>query len=105
MKILFTSILTKKIIIIMSEQKQERHERAEAFRRQIALPGERREAIQSLIAKDSFDEADEQRIKILFSRVSLAEGCGKEYMDLIERLYKDDRLRDRAHEFYKRWQA
>lgn len=89
----------------MTERQEERHERAEVFRRQIALPNQRKEAIRSLIAKGEFDDADEQRIKILFSRVSLAEGCESEYMSLIERLYKDDSLRQRAHEFYKRWHA
>ena len=91
----------------MSEKKQERHERAEAFRQQIALIGERKEAIRGLIAKTSYDEADEQRIQILFSRVSLAEGCVTEYMSLIEHLYKNENagLRKRAEEFYKRWNA
>ena len=86
-------------------EKEERHERAEIFRRQIAFPNQRKEAIRSLVNKSQYDAADEQRIKILFSRVSLAEGCETEYMMLIERLYKDDSLRNRAHEFYKRWHA
>ena len=86
-------------------EKEQRHERAEAFRRQIAFPGQRREAIRSLISKTSYDESDELRIKILFNKVSLTEGCEAEYMALIERLYKEDALRPRAHEFYKRWHA
>lgn len=86
-------------------EKQQRHEKAEQFRLQIAFPNQRKEAIRSLIAKNNYDESDVQRIKILFSRVSLAEGCENEYMSLIEHLYKDDSMRERAHQFYKRWHA
>ena len=89
----------------MTEDKKFRHERAEAFRQQIANVGERKEAIMTLVDKESFDDADVQRIKILLNRVSLAEGCGKEYTALINRLYKDDSLRARARDFYKRWNA
>lgn len=87
------------------ELKLERHEKAEAFRRQIALVGERKQAINSLLAKTSYDEADEQKIKILFNRISLAEGCEKEYTALVVRLYEDEHLGKRAQEFYKRWNA
>lgn len=89
----------------MTNEKISRHQRAEAFRQQIALPNQRKEAIRTLIAKKSYDEADEQRIKILFNKVSLAEGCEKEYMALIEHLYRDERMQPLAREFYKRWHA
>ena len=87
------------------EEKKLRHERAEAFRQQIQWPNQRKEAIRTLVEKEHFDEADEQRIKILFNKVSLAEGCEQEYMKLIERLYRDESLQPRAREFYKRWHA
>lgn len=89
----------------MTEDKKFRHERAEAFRQQIALIGERKEAIMALVGKESFDEADKQRVTILLSRVSLAGGCEKEYSLLINRLSKDDSLKAKARDFYKRWNA
>jgi len=86
-------------------EKIERHEMAECFRHQIARPTQRKEAIQTLLQKESYDESDKLRVKLLFKRVSFAEGCETEYLMLVERLYKDDALRPIASEFYRRWMA
>ena len=101
--LLFLINITIKLLKTMT--KEERHAKAEAFRRRIAFCGERKQAIRSLLAKEAYDEGDEQEIKILLNRVSLAEGCEAEYMSLVERLYNDEALRARAQEFYKRWHA
>lgn len=85
--------------------KEERHKKAELFREQISRPAHRREAILGLISKKTYDESDILRLKILFNKVSLAEGCDGEYKKLIVRLYQEDPLRPMAEDFFKRWNA
>ena len=86
-------------------KKEERHQKSEEFRAQIKFPAQRAEAIRSLISKEKFDEVDQLRISILFNKVSNASGCEQEYKQLIVRLYDDSDLREKASDFYKRWNA
>ena len=84
---------------------EKRHELAENFRRQIEMPAQRAEAIRTILAKPSFDESDKMRIRELLRRTDYADPCEQEYMQLLVRLCKDDSLRPKAEEFYKRWNA
>ncbi|MBQ7659553.1 MAG: hypothetical protein IJS26_02260 [Alphaproteobacteria bacterium] len=84
---------------------EKRHEIAEQFRQQIERPMQRAEAIRTLIAKPEFDESDKMRIRELLRRVDYADPCEQEYMELLARLFKEDSLRPKAEEFYKRWNA
>jgi len=84
---------------------EKRHELAENFRQQIEWPAQRAEAIRSILAKSSFDESDKLRIKILLSKLSYAQGCDQEYVNLINRIYYDAEWHKDAKSFYRRWTA
>ena len=55
--------------------KKEKHEKAEEFRGQIALPVQRNATISELLTKSSYDESDKLRINILFQKKAYLEGC------------------------------
>ena len=48
--------------------KEQRHEKAEQFRREIALPNMRAAAIRDIVVKDVYDETDTLRIRILLQK-------------------------------------
>ena len=83
--------------------KNERHVKAEEFRKQISWPTQRAEAIRTLIAKTDYDESDEMRIRELFRKTDSASGCEEEYKQLICHLYQLPKYQPVARDFYKRW--
>ncbi len=77
------------------------HQKAEEFRRQIALPVQRNSAIGELLTKSSYDESDKLRIKILFQKKGYLEGCKDNYRLLIAKVMNlgDENLAEKATTF------
>lgn len=77
------------------------HQKAEEFRRQIALPVQRNSAISELLTKSSYDESDKLRIKILFQKKGYLEGCKDNYKLLIAKVMTigDEKLAKKATTF------
>ncbi len=59
------------------------HEKAEAFRKRIALSGQRVAEINALLKKEQFDESDKLRATILFQKAAYLSGCEEQYKQLI----------------------
>lgn len=59
------------------------HEKAEAFRKRIALSGQRVAEINNLLRKEQFDESDSLRATILFQKAAYLSGCEEQYKQLI----------------------
>ena len=87
----------------MRKTKKERHSKAESFRSRIASGAQRAQEIKNLSVKELFDEDDAQKVNILLSKTSYTMGCGEEYMSLLARLSREDRFKNKALEFYRRW--
>ena len=85
--------------------KTERHLRAEKLRKKISTQAYRREIINEIIAKESYDETDRLCIKILLNKLINVEGCESEYKKLIAHLYQWADLKNMAEDFYKKWNA
>lgn len=89
--------------------KEARHEKAEQFRQEIALPGQRAAAIRNIVAKDVYDETDNLRIRILLQKPDYVAGCKSEYGLLLRRLIEpsnsDESLKETAKKLFKRWFA
>lgn len=70
--------------------KQERHEKAEKFRRTIVTPVNRSLAINELLKKDlnSFTETDCIHLTVLFQKKEYIEGCQMPYKQLMNKLQK-----------------
>lgn len=83
-------------------EKEVRHQRANEFRLQIAMPVQRAAAIRDLATKEKYDDSDKLRISLLFNKVSLTKGCEDEYRELIVHLYQTD-LKAQAKAFCKKW--
>lgn len=81
--------------------KKERHERAEAFRRQIVLPVQRNIVIKEFLSKEAFDDSDKQRIRLLFQKAAYLENCEEGYRQLIEKInnQNDEKLKQVALPF------
>lgn len=97
--ILFNTLfIIKKLKTIM---KKERHERAEAFRRQIVLPVQRNIVIKEFLRKEAFDDSDKQRIRLLFQKAAYLENCEEGYRQLIEKInnQNDEKLKQVALPF------
>lgn len=79
------------------------HEKAEEFRRQIALPVQRNSAISELLTKSEYDESDKLRINILFQKKAYLEGCKDTYKLLVAKVKTtgDDKLIKKATAFIK----
>ena len=87
------------------DEKLTRHQKAEQFRREIAVTTRRISVIEELVNKQSYDEADKMHIRELFRKTDHAMGCEAEYRKLIAHLYQFPELQPKAREFYKRWTA
>lgn len=83
--------------------KKEKHQKAEEFRRQIALPVQRNSAISELLTKSSHDESDKLRLNILFQKKAYLEGCENNYKLLAARVATlgDDKLAKKATAFIR----
>ena len=60
-----------------------KHSMAEAFRKRIALSGQRAVEITNLLKKEKFDESDNLRATILFQKAAYLSGCEEQYKQLI----------------------
>lgn len=82
-------------------EKTEKHQRASAFRAQIAQPAQRNHAISEIISKAELDESDKVRITVLFQKRQYAEGCREGYIRLIKKVEQsgDETLIAKAKNF------
>ena len=89
------------IIKILFMEKTEKHKRAAAFRALIVRSAQRSHAINELVAKTSFDEADKVRIIVLFQKKQYVEGCRDGYVQLIKKIEQsgDESLIKKAKSF------
>lgn len=85
--------------------KEKRHEKAESFRREIALPAQRAQAIRDLTSKKSYDESDELRLTILLQKTDYLQGCESEYAALVSKVagVGSEKMKSKALDFFKRW--
>lgn len=82
-------------------EKAEKHQRANAFRAQIVRTAQRNHAINELVSKSSFDEADKLRVTVLFQKSQYIEGCRDGYVKLIKKVEQsgDEALIKKAKSF------
>ena len=85
--------------------KQKKHEKAEAFRREIAMPAQRAAAIRDLTSKTVYDESDELRLTILLQKTDYLQGCESEYAALVSKVAGagSEKMKSKALDFFKRW--
>ena len=88
-------------------EKNQRHSKAEDFRKKIVLPGQRKAAIHELLAKDKFDLSDQLRLKLLFQKTSYLEGCEMPYYALIQHIKEkgSKELITKAERFFQKLES
>ena len=83
--------------------KEERHQHAEKFRREIVSPAQRAVIVKGFTSKSCFDEKDDVELSILLKKVSLAQGCEQPYKEFLAHLMGVPAYKDKALSFYRQW--
>lgn len=73
-------------LIFFHMNKIQKHEKAEEFRRLILQTSARKAQIEEFLEKETYDEADLLRLKILFQKASYFTGCELAYRKLMAKL-------------------
>jgi hypothetical protein len=85
-------------------EKTKKHQKADATRQLIASEATRRQMLNELVTKTSWDESDILRVVLLCNKPSLVEGCEEEYKKLLTKIaaHSDDNLISKAEKVAKR---